>query len=393
MKWLECLLLVGLTSIAASQAFSSDENLHLNASVGVFYDSNRYLAQDGGSELNGFAERARIRYSEDTEKTSWQGELSAVNEQIADFENSENDSIGLGFDGSVLFQRSRLYANLDIEKDSTLSTDVQAAGIFEENKDRLYSTTSAGYTYSLTEVDQLDLGLSAESVDYDEIQAKEFAEYVFYGGSVGYTRSFGEADRVQFSVFEDVLDNQYSGLISETQGFRTTWDHRITQAWRWKAAMGMRESSYEIETRLPFGGTYQFSDTNRSRVTDFEVDYDGEVSRVKLAGSYDLLPSSNGNLVARQSIETTWFRGWSPTRNSLMNITYWRQRSDLTTDSVDDLDTLQVSISYSWRFFRKLNAVFRYSRLERLLLVSDVQARSNFVGIDVAWMEDPISFP
>lgn len=76
-----------------------------------------------------------------------------------------------------------------------------------------------------------------------------------------------------------------------------------------------------------------------------------------------------------------------------MNITYWRQRSDLTMDSVDDLDTLQVSISYSWRFFRKLNAVFRYSRLERLLLVSDVQARSNFVGIDVAWMEDPISFP
>ncbi|NPU90923.1 MAG: hypothetical protein HPY82_03350 [Gammaproteobacteria bacterium] len=383
-----CLLAAALM-VAAGDVVAAREEVLLNASAGAFYDSNRTLVEGDGNEVNGTHQRARVRYQAATESSSIEGAFNALEQQLPGYEYLENDRLGISLAGNGKFERSNLNSSLSVQRDTTLSTEVQAAGVINENKDRLLSTLAGGYGYLVTERDQLNIGVSAEKVDYDDIRSAQLAEYLFYGVDAGYSRSLNETTRLQFSLYESVLDNDESGLISDTVGFIVNLEQQISPVWHWKAGLGRRESRYEWEM-LP-GSADDFEGTDRSRVSDFELTYDGETARVKLFGAYDLVPSSGGNLVARRSAGATMLQSWSAVQNTLLSMRYWEQRSDLAIKSGEDLDSLQLTLEHNWRLLRKMNLVFRYSRFDRLLLATDARADSDFVEIEIAWIEDPLS--
>lgn len=383
-----CLLAAALM-VAAGDVVAAREEVLLNASAGAFYDSNRTLVEGDGNEVNGTHQRARVRYQAATESSSIEGAFNALEQQLPGYEYLENDRLGISLAGNGKFERSNLNSSLSVQRDTTLSTEVQAAGVINENKDRLLSTLAGGYGYRVTERDQLNIGVSAEKVDYDDIRSAQLAEYLFYGVDAGYSRSLNETTRLQFSLYESVLDNDESGLISDTVGFIVNLEQQISPVWHWKAGLGRRESRYEWEM-LP-GSADDFEGTDRSRVSDFELTYDGETARVKLFGAYDLVPSSGGNLVARRSAGATMLQSWSAVQNTLLSMRYWEQRSDLAIKSGEDLDSLQLTLEHNWRLLRKMNLVFRYSRFDRLLLATDARADSDFVEIEIAWIEDPLS--
>lgn len=383
-----CLLAAALM-VAAGDVVAAREEVLLNASAGAFYDSNRTLVEGDGNEVNGTHQRARVRYQAATESSSIEGAFNALEQQLPGYEYLENDRLGISLAGNGKFERSNLNSSLSVQRDTTLSTEVQAAGVINENKDRLLSTLAGGYGYLVTERDQLNIGVSAEKVDYDDIRSAQLAEYLFYGVDAGYSRSLNETTRLQFSLYESVLDNDESGLTSDTVGFIVNLEQQISPVWHWKAGLGRRESRYEWEM-LP-GSADDFEGTDRSRVSDFELTYDGETARVKLFGAYDLVPSSGGNLVARRSAGATMLQSWSAVQNTLLSMRYWEQRSDLAIKSGEDLDSLQLTLEHNWRLLRKMNLVFRYSRFDRLLLATDARADSDFVEIEIAWIEDPLS--
>lgn len=382
-------LLVAALMMAAGDVVAAREEVLLNASAGAFYDSNRTLVEGDGNEVNGTHQRARVSYQAATESSSIEGAFNVLEQQLPGYEYLENDRFGISFTGNGEFERSNLNSSLSVQRDTTLSTEVQAAGVINENKDRLLSTLAGGYGYLVTERDQLNIGVSAEKVDYDDIRSAQLAEYLFYGVDAGYSRSLNETTRLQFSLYESVLDNDESGLISDTVGFIVNLEQQISPVWHWKAGLGRRESRYEWEM-LP-GSADDFEGTDRSRVSDFELTYDGETARVKLFGAYDLVPSSGGNLVARRSAGATMLQSWSAVQNTLLSMRYWEQRSDLAIKSGEDLDSLQLTLEHNWRLLRKMNLVFRYSRFDRLLLATDARADSDFVEIEIAWIEDPLS--
>lgn len=383
-----CLLAAALM-VAAGDVVAAREEVLLNASAGAFYDSNRTLVEGDGNEVNGTHQRARVRYQAATESSSIEGAFNALEQQLPGYEYLENDRLGISLAGNGKFERSNLNSSLSVQRDTTLSTEVQAAGVINENKDRLLSTLTGGYGYLVTERDQLNIGVSAEKVDYDDIRSAQLAEYLFYGVDAGYSRSLSETTQLQFSLYESVLDNDESGLTSDTVGFIVNLEQQISPVWRWKAGLGRRESRYEWEM-LP-GSADDFEGTDRSRVSDFELTYDGETARVKLFGAYDLVPSSGGSLVARRSVGTTVLQSWSAVQNTFLSMRYWEQRSDLAIKSGEDLDSLQLTLEHNWRLLRKMNLVFRYSRFDRLLLATDARADSDFVEIEIAWIEDPLS--
>lgn len=382
-------LLVAALMMAAGDVVAAREEVLLNASAGAFYDSNRTLVEGDGNEVNGTHQRARVRYQAATESSSIEGAFNVLEQQLPGYEYLENDRFGISFTGNGEFERSNLNSSLSVQRDTTLSTEVQAAGVINENKDRLLSTLAGGYGYLLTERDQLNIGVSAEKVDYDDIRSAQLAEYLFYGVDAGYSRSLNETTRLQFSLYESVLDNDESGLTSDTVGFIVNLEQQLSPVWRWKAGLGRRESRYEWD--MLQGSADDFEGTDRSRVSDFELAYDGETARMKLFGAYDLVPSSGGNLVARRSAGATMLQSWSAVQNTLLSMRYWEQRSDLAIKSGEDLDSLQLTLEHNWRLLRKMNLVFRYSRFDRLLLATDARADSDFVEIEIAWIEDPLS--
>ena len=382
-------LLVAALMVAAGDVVAAREDVLLNASAGAFYDSNRTLVEGNGNEVNGTHQRARVRYQVATESSRIEGALNVLEQQLPGYEYLENDRLGISFFGNSELERASLNSSVSLQRDTTLSTEVQAAGVINENKDRLLSTLAGGYGYLLTERDQLNVGVTAEKVDYDDIRSAELAEYLFYGVDAGYTRRFSDTTRLQLSLYESVLDNDESGLTGDTVGFIVNLEQQLTPVWRWKAGLGRRESRYEWERVA--GLADGFTDTSRSRVSDFELAYDGETARMKLFGAYDLVPSSGGSLVARRSAGTTILQSWSAVQNTLLNMRYWEQRSDLEVKSGEDLDSLQFTLEHNWRLMRKMNLVFRYSRFERLLLATDARAESDFVEFEIAWIEDPLS--
>lgn len=385
--WVSMLPLI-MASFSAAAA--SDEVL-LNASAGVFYDSNRTLAEDDKTELTGTYQRARIGYQSETETTTFTSAFSGVEEQLQDYENSENDSVALSLEGTGNFERSNLYGSVLVQQDTTLATEVRAAGLSSENKDRTYTTATGGYGYRLTPRDQFDVGVSAEHADYDDIRSSQLAEYIYYGVNTGYSRSLSETGKLQLQIYESILDNERSGMTHDTTGVRANWNQQLTAVWRMKAGMGARKSAYEVKWQTPAGRTATYSDSNWGRVTDLELAGDGEILKSRWFASYDLAPSSGGNLVARQSIGGSLYRPWSSTHSTAINFQFWKQRSEVEISADEDLESLQATISHEWRFFRKMNVVFRYSRIERELTQLGVAAHSDFAGLEIAWIEDPLS--
>lgn len=379
-------LIVASCNVAAA----SDEVL-VNASAGVFYESNRSLVEDDKTELAGTHQRARMEYQTQTETATFSGALSGVEEQLQNYQDSENDSVALSLEGARNFERSHLYGSAQTQQNTTLSTEVRAAGFTSENKDRLYTTVSGGYGYSLTSKDQIDVNVAAEHVDYADIRASQLAEYLYYSVNTGYSRQIDETKKLQFLVYESVLDNDRSGVTHDTTGVRTSWDQQLTPVWRMKAGVGARRSVYETQWRSRSGSKITHSESSWGRVTDFELAGQGEILKSRLFAAYDLAPGSGGNIVARQSLGGSLYRPWSSAHSTAFSIQSWKQRSEMESHSGDDLESLQATLTHEWRFFRKMNVVFRYSRIERELTESGVTAHSDFAGFEIAWIEDPLS--
>lgn len=377
-------------------AWAAQDDIRFNAVAGLLYDSNRELRSDSSEELNGAILRATGRYTRSTERTQWEAGLRWVDEYFPDFRDQENDRAVLALTGVTRWERSRLNTSLDLTRDTSLATEVQTSGVAQQRKDRVRTALTANYEYSLSEIDQLILGGSAETVDYENIIPGQLAEYDYYGVNVGYGRALRQTSRLQMFAFENRLRNETDGYENDVQGVKLAWTENLSETSNLKLSAGQRISRFRqdvlllgvIDGQLQFV-PFQYEQEDKGTLYELEWTYQGYLVRSSLSGNWDLAPSSSGNLVDRKRLTSTTFLPWTASVSSVVNLSYWEQISEVARLGSDDTRGHLIGVSLNWQLDRKFYAVFRLQRLERELIHRDETAWSNQVVMEIAWMEDP----
>lgn len=388
--------LAAAMTLSGTVVRAAQDDIRLNATAGALYDSNRELRPDHSEELSGTVARAGLRYTRATERTQWETGLKLSEEYFPDFRELENDSTSLSVSGVTQWERSRLTSKVDLISDTSLSTEVQTSGAAQQRKDRLRSTFAVNYEFSLSEVDQLMVGGSAETVDYENIVPGQLVEYDYFGANLGYGRALRQTSMLQVYMFENRLRNDTGGYENDVKGVKLAWTEALSETTDLKLSLGKRTSRFRqdafrlalIDGRLQIV-PYQFEQEDKGTLYELEWKYQGSLVRTSLTGSWDLVPSSSGNLVDRKRVTSSTFLPWTASISSFINLSYWEQMSEIESQTSDDTRGHLLGMSLNWQLDRKLYTVFRVQRLERELIQRNQSAWSNQVVMEIAWLEDP----
>lgn len=380
-------LILAVMALAAFPlaTMAAENKLEQNAALGVAYDSNRLLVSSPDEEFYGTRQRAGVKYYSDNQQYRFDSGFKVIDEYLPESRENEVDQIMLDLGGIARGPKSQLNANVSVQKDSTLASEVQATGFVNENKNRLRSSGSLGYTYSLSEIDSFSAGTSCEKVDYDDIVSGQLSEYVYAALNGGYSRAVSDRDKVRLSLFGSDLENQYLQTNSKTTGFSVGWSRPLSEAWSFDASFGRRKSEYVREL-----GRFKFENSNSSRITDFKLKYSGDQWQYSLLGSYSVQPGNLGELVNRKTIDISAWHPLTDVMGFSGQLRYWQQRSDLTVSLGSDLDSSLASLSLNWRLERTLFLVANLNRIDRWMLYEDDSVYSNGVVFELVWASDPL---
>lgn len=392
-------LAIGALSAGAVRA---DQNqVQYQASLGGIYDSNRELRSDYSEELSGSIARADLMLQNTSPTTQLGVKLRVADEYMPDNRDLESDRATVALNGNTRSEHGQLYGQVQLLMDTTLATDVQASTPVTEVKDRTRITTDVGYDYDVSELDQINLSGSAESVDYRDSELSNLSEYDFYGGSVGYSRTVSARLGLDFALFGNRLNNPDAGYDNDTMGVKVGAAFKLSETLDVNVSLGRRKTQYEI-TRylmlqipgLPIAVPYRYhiEDSDYGRVSSAALRYQGETSRFEFKGAYDLLPNGTGDLVERRSAAIYWQQIWSPLWVTTLNSDYWQQRSNLAFNQSDDLNSLQLALITSYRISEDVSLFARLQRLDRKLVESGETAHTNQVVLEIAWVTDPLFF-
>lgn len=395
-RWFWC---IALSFSAALSVQASQNDIRITASAGALYDTNRELRSEYSEELTGAIAQAGLRYTGSNERSSWVGGLKLTEEQFPGRGELENDSLNMTLSTEVKQEKSRLTGDVGLLSDTTLANEVQASGAVRDRKDRLKGSAAVGYEYSVTARDWIMGGVSAESVDYEDILPGAVAEYDYYGGNLAYGRALAETTTLQVAVFESHSSNDDAGFENDVRGIKLSWLEQLDETSQLTVAVGARRAWYRQEVQflaVADGRLVLLSQEieHKGDGTVYELGWSrqGEYVRTGVNASLDLTPDSAGSLTDRRQATFTAAVKWSETAGSALDLTYWDQRSEIENQTGNDTRGYHFTFSTRWQLRRNLQLECRLQRLERELTVSGETADTNRFLLQMVWSDDPISF-
>lgn len=388
-----------LLSVIAVPALASQEDVRIRASAGALYDSNRELNSQYNEEIGGSILRADVQTAHSTEWTSLVAGIKLADEYFRDDRELENDMKALSFSSDWRHERNTVTVDAELLNDTTLASEVQASGAVRERKERLKATLSAGYEFSVSETAQLLVGASAEAVDYDDIIPGQLAEYDYYGVNLGYGKACSSTTTLQAQLFANRMHNEDADYFSDVKGVRLVWAEKLGEASDIRASAGWRSTQYRRDLVLPAISNgvlilvpYEYVVEDEGTLYDLEWNYRGDYLRTRLAGSWNLVPDSGGNLTERYQLTGSGTLRWTARVSSAVNLMAWDQQSELERGSGNDTRGYQAMLSTDWRMARTWLLSARLQRFERELVDADERAHSNQLTVEFTWTDDPVPF-
>lgn len=393
---LQCVLLAIFLVVMPMSVLASREDLQVSASAGAMYDSNRELNSRYNEEISGGVVRVNVGAAQTAERGSVALGLRLVEENFRKAKDLENDLKSLSLDGKLLGERSSLGVNAAVLSDTTLAVEAQAAGSVRERKDRTKANLSTNYEFQLSETDTLLAGVSGEAVDYSDIIPGQIAEYDYYSGNAGYGKQLFQTSSVQLLAFASRLDNQDAEYYSDTAGLRFTWLEQLSDTSHVKASVGWRQTEYRQDLLIPVirdgrlaFESFEYAVKDQGWLSDIEWHSRGEYWRSQLAGSWNLVPDTGGNLSERYQFTGTGVLRWTALMSTGLTLMAWNQQSELARGSGNDSEGYQAQLYLNWRIERTLSVNARLQRFEREVLNTGERAHSNMVVLELVWTNDP----
>jgi hypothetical protein len=156
--------------------------------------------------------------------------------------------------GYTRTQRNEFTGSLDFTRDSTLDSEFDETGnVIDDRATRIRKTIAPGWSYSLTELMQLNANYSFTKVDFsDDPGIDDNIDYDYHVFSGSLTRQF--TPKVQatlassYSMYKPET-NLDSNTLSAQIGIRRSFSETLTTDW----LAGMRRTESDTAERIPTG--------------------------------------------------------------------------------------------------------------------------------------------
>ena len=212
----------------------------------------------------------------------------------------------LSLAGSYATELGKFGLDADFNRDTTLTTEVSDTGNLTEAARVTTVDVMPSWSYSLSEIDTLDLSGGYTNTSYD---TNTLTDYVFYTGQIGWSRRVSEIDTLQTTAYTGrFVADDLADTTADIIGLLIGWS---------------RQFSEQFSGQLDAGPEYvitKFDDVG-GRETDRQLGYriDGmlayrmdELTRLELNGSRKTEPSGNGETLTRNRVQLAVIHQVSP---------------------------------------------------------------------------------
>ena len=268
-------------------------------------DDNKRLRSSDEKGVVGVELRATVQLTRKTENSDIyvRGGLSSDRYDGDDDSGLDSDDQYLYAGGNWRGERSEFSIDGEFRRESSLLTELEDTGLFEDVERRVTKSISPQYEFNLFENTQLTTGLSYIDVEFPNSIPVSLTEYDFKSANVGISHDLTERSTVSLNVFHSIYEADTFDNDVDTTGANLRYSKTINETWFAYGGVGYRESKFK---NVVAGTTVRDDDTGA--LYEAGVVRQSETSRLELSLSNELQPSASGNINERDEYRLDYRR-------------------------------------------------------------------------------------
>lgn len=268
-------------------------------------DDNKRLRSSNEEGVVGVELRATVQLTRKTETSDMyvRGGLSSDRYDGDDDSGLDSDDQYLYAGGNWRGERSEFSIDGEFRRESSLLTELEDTGLFEDVERRVTKSISPQYEFNLFENTQLTTGFNYTDVEFPNSIPVSLTEYDFKSANVGISHNLTERSTVSLSVFHSIYEADTFDNDVDTTGGNLRYSKTINETWSAYGGVGYRESKFK---NVVAGTTVR--DEDSGALYEAGVVRQSETSRLELSLSNELQPSASGNINERDEYRLNYRR-------------------------------------------------------------------------------------
>ncbi len=292
-------------------------------------DDNKRLRSTNEEGAVGVDVRGTIRLSRKTE-TSEQyisGTLRSARYDSDDDRGLDTDDQSINAGGRWISERSELSVDGSFRRESSLLTELEDTGLFEDVERRVTKSIAPQYTYNLFEDTSITAGGNYTDVEYPNTIPFSLTEYDFKSVNAGITHTLTERSSVSFSLFHSIYEADTFDNDVDTTGANLGYGFSPDELWTIFASVGYRDSKF----RNNIGGV-NIRDDDTGVLYEASAIRQSETLRMEFALRNELQPSASGNVNERSEYEINFRKMFSERISGRLNF-LWLENQSVNDDN------------------------------------------------------------
>jgi hypothetical protein len=313
------------------------------------------------------------RFSYETPRSGISGDLGFEVRRYPD-ESDLNDEIGrLDLSSFYQMERSQLGFNVDLTKDTTLDSQLEATGVVLKRVDRRRASLNPTWRYSLNERTSTELGYTYTTVDYDDDEDSGFVDYDVNLGELSLTRLMSERLKGTLMAYYGQTEND-AKVKSTYAAVQGGFEYRFSETVSGSLFGGIRRTESEA-TRNTFVPIIDDENnlifipvSSGTKEDDYGYLFSASVQKDFLRGTMqfsatrDVTPQVSGFLLQVTRLRWNNLYRFSEILSGELNMSYYQSEGAGDAGIARDRNYYQIEPRFNWRFreFWVLSGSYRY---------------------------------
>jgi len=362
----------------------------------------------------------RARFGRRTARSELQGEADFKVRRYS-VDGLDTNDAHVGIDSHYLTsERSRLALDLDLTRDTTLESELDATGVVYARTDRESRSLAPGWSYVFDEKTRLGLDLGLTQVDYADEATTGLRDYETRSANGSVVRQWTEKTSLTLGLGWSRYERDDKAVRSDNRQLTLGAEHRFTERSRLSGYVGVRRTETELRsgaTVCPAGtvfdslGFFFFGlppcvdtatgarsnliTTTLSSTTDSSGSVFGltatrelETGEVSLNASRSIVPQGTGDgLIIADRLTLSASHSFSETLSGRLSLEWYRSRN--TDDAAGSTDRSHVRFSPSLRWQPRRDwsfvASYRYMKQDREATLGTATGNVVSLAVNYAW--------
>ena len=309
-------------------------------------DDNKRLRRRDEEGVVGVDLRGTVELSRKTETSEiyLRGTLRSARYDGDEDSGLDTDDQLLYAGGRWIGERSELTINGDFRRESSLLTELEDTGLFEDVERRVTKSISPQYTYNLFENTSVTAGASYTDVEYPNTIPFSLTEYDFKSVNAGIIHTLTERSSISLGVFHSIYEADTFDNDVDTTGANLGYSFSPDEFWLLFASVGYRDSRFRNNVN---GANVRDDDTGA--LYEATAIRQSETVRLELALRNELQPSSSGNVNERTEYEFNLRKMFSERISGSLNFLWLENESVNDDNDTNDREYWSFSIGGDYR--------------------------------------------